>query len=318
MAAGDDFMPKSHNAGSGVLAVPETSRRVVSNTLGAVLPSKNSNEDGASDSDEMLEPHRYHNQKTHHQSHHHHQHKPPPSQHNKTHHQHSGTAPQHHPSNRDHNRLLQRDHQKEIKLSETEYDLAICKIQPNKAIAEELQQPVQGLISLWQQKGTRDLNVHVHVTGLKVNDSARDHRAFMHGMHVHELGNLTESCQSTGPHFNPTNTTHGDRKATVRHVGDFGNIACDKHGETNVIFTDTLASLTGPWSIVGRSINIHARMDDLGRNKDNPASVSAGDSGPRVACCVIEKVDKLPQLSSKAAKRILRDIMQPFSDFENE
>lgn len=220
--------------------------------------------------------------------------------------------------NRDRNQLLKREDPKQLKLSETQYDFAICRLQPNTAIAKELQQPVQGLISLWQQKGGRDLNVHVHVIGLRVNESAQDHRAFMHGMHVHQLGNLSESCQSTGPHFNPANSTHGDRRAPVRHVGDFGNIACDKHGESNVIFTDTLATLTGPWSIVGRSINIHAGMDDLGRNPDNPDSVSSGNSGPRVACCIIEKVDKLPQLSSKAAKRILRDIMQPFSDFESE
>lgn len=222
------------------------------------------------------------------------------------------------PRHRPHNGLLQREDAKKLKLSATQYDFAICKLQPNTAIAKELQQPVTGLISLWQQKGGHDLNVHVHVMGLKVDESARDHRAFMHGMHVHQLGNLSDSCQSTGPHFNPTDATHGDRRSTVRHVGDFGNIACDKHGESNVVFTDTVASLTGPHSIVGRSINIHAGMDDLGRNPDNPASVSSGDSGPRVACCIIEKVDKLPQLSSKAARRILRDIMQPFSDFESE
>ncbi|XP_037280609.2 uncharacterized protein LOC119173929 [Rhipicephalus microplus] len=250
--------------------------------------------------------------------------------HNKSHghHHHHGRAPGlHHDSevamhqghrHRPHNGLLQREDAKKLKLSATQYDFAICKLQPNTAIAKELQQPVTGLISLWQQKGGHDLNVHVHVMGLKVDESARDHRAFMHGMHVHQLGNLSDSCQSTGPHFNPTDATHGDRRSIIRHVGDFGNIACDKHGESNVVFTDTVASLTGPHSIVGRSINIHAGMDDLGRNPDNPASVSSGDSGPRVACCIIEKVDKLPQLSSKAARRILRDIMQPFSDFESE
>ncbi|XP_037579356.1 extracellular superoxide dismutase [Cu-Zn], partial [Dermacentor silvarum] len=281
------------------------SGRVLSNTLESKLHGEDY------DSDEVGGNDQEGSQRSHNRSHHQH-HGKEPSLH------HDSEAAHHGPRHGEQNRLLHREDAKELKLSATQYDFAICRLQPNTAIAKELQQPVHGLISLWQQKGGRDLNVHVHVMGLKVNDSARDHRAFMHGMHVHQLGNLSDSCQSTGPHFNPTNTTHGDRRSTVRHVGDFGNIACDKHGESNVIFTDTVASLTGPHSIVGRSINIHASMDDLGRNTDNPASVSSGDSGPRVACCVVEKVDKLPQLSSKAARRILRDIMQPFSDFESE
>lgn len=281
--------------------------RVLSNSL----PSRLHDEDY--DSDEAVENDQGGNQQRHNHGHHNDHGAKAPSLH------HDSEAVVHHgPRHRQHNGLPQREDAMQLKLSATQYDFAICRLQPNTAIAKELQQPVHGLISLWQQKGGRDLNVHVHVMGLKVNDSARDHTAFMHGMHVHQLGNLSDGCQSTGPHFNPTNTTHGDRRSNVRHVGDFGNIACDKHGESNVIFTDTVASLTGPHSIVGRSINIHARMDDLGRNPDNPASVSSGDSGPRVACCIIEKVDKLPQLSSKAARRILRDIMQPFSDFESE
>uniref|UniRef100_A0A4D5RUK4 Superoxide dismutase [Cu-Zn] n=1 Tax=Ixodes scapularis TaxID=6945 RepID=A0A4D5RUK4_IXOSC len=236
-------------------------------------------------------------------------------------HKHSGEGGLRFPLNRPENNLIHRDDalvQGKPRLSETEYDFAICRVRPNTALPVDQQQPVNGLISLWQQKESKDLNVHVHVTGFKANASARDHRAYMHGMHVHVEGNLTESCQSTGAHFNPTATVHGDRRASIRHVGDFGNIACDKHGITNVVFTDTVASLTGPSSIVGRSINIHAHMDDLGKNPHIPASVSSGNAGPRIACCIIEKVDKLPQLSTKTARRILRDIMQPFSDIENE
>ncbi|KAH6927317.1 hypothetical protein HPB50_001616 [Hyalomma asiaticum] len=256
-----------------------TKERKLGRVLSNSLPSRLHAEDY--DSDEAVENDHGGNQQSHNQSHNHHHGAKALSLHHD-----SEAAVQHGPRHRQHNGLPQREDNMQLKRTYT--------------------------------KGGRDLNVHVHVMGLKVNDSARDHRAFMHGMHVHQLGNLSDGCQSTGPHFNPTNTTHGDRRSTVRHVGDFGNIACDKHGESNVIFTDTVASLTGPHSIVGRSINIHARMDDLGRNPDNPASVSSGDSGPRVACCIIEKVDKLPQLSSKAARRILRDIMQPFSDFESE
>ncbi|KAH8021953.1 hypothetical protein HPB51_018802 [Rhipicephalus microplus] len=179
-------------------------RRVVSNSLEAKLHG----EDYGSDKGGWREQGR--SEPSHNQSHGHQHHRArAPGLHHD-----SEVAIHQGPRHRPHNGLLQREDAKKLKLSATQYDFAICKLQPNTAIAKELQQPVTGLISLWQQ--------------------------------------------------------------------------------------------------------IHAGMDDLGRNPDNPASVSSGDSGPRVACCIIEKVDKLPQLSSKAARRILRDIMQPFSDFESE
>lgn len=41
---------------------------------------------------------------------------------------------------------------------------------------------------------------------------------------MHEFGDTSNGCTSTGAHFNPLNKTHGDRTHDVRHVGDFGNL----------------------------------------------------------------------------------------------
>ncbi|CAN7989427.1 unnamed protein product, partial [Ixodes hexagonus] len=142
-------------------------------------------------------------------------------------HRRNGEEGSHHiPLNRQENNLIHRGdvliHEEprrkrtSLIMSETEYDFAICRVRPNIALPVDQQQPVNGLISLWQQKDGKDLNVHVHVTGFKVDASARDHRAYMHGMHVHTEGNLTDSCQSTGAHFNPTASVHGDRRASIR------------------------------------------------------------------------------------------------------
>ncbi|GFY38546.1 copper chaperone for superoxide dismutase [Trichonephila inaurata madagascariensis] len=37
-----------------------------------------------------------------------------------------------------------------------------------------------------------------------------------HGLHIHEFGDLSQGCESIGPHFNPTNSTHGGKEDPIR------------------------------------------------------------------------------------------------------
>jgi Cu-Zn family superoxide dismutase len=48
-----------------------------------------------------------------------------------------------------------------------------------------------------------------------------------------------------------------------------------------VSISDSLLALSGPNSIVGKAVIVHANADDL-------TSQPTGDAGPRVACGVIE------------------------------
>lgn len=106
-----------------------------------------------------------------------------------------------------------------------------------------------------------------------------------HGMHVHEYGTLEDSCRGTGRHFNPLDKEHGSPLDDERHVGDLGNIFFSN--QTALIEShDKQASLNGPNSIIGRSIVIHQRLDDLGRGSHEISKVT-GNSGERLACCVI-------------------------------
>ena len=46
-----------------------------------------------------------------------------------------------------------------------------------------------------------------------------------HAIHIHEYGDLTNGCKSTGEHYNPTNDFHGSYSFPMspRHAGDLIN-----------------------------------------------------------------------------------------------
>jgi superoxide dismutase, Cu-Zn family len=97
------------------------------------------------------------------------------------------------------------------------------------------------------------------------------------GFHVHEKGD----CSAPGEHFNPTGKPHGHYRVAERHVGDLINLQADAEGNTVYAFeTNLLAVTTGPTSVVGRTIVIHADPDDY---RTQPA----GNSGDAIACGVI-------------------------------
>ena len=109
------------------------------------------------------------------------------------------------------------------------------------------------------------------VTGLKPGK---------HGFHIHEFGDCsTPDATSAGGHFNPTHQHHDGPTGTERHAGDFGNIEADASGKGHLEWKGKL-KLSGDDSIVGRSVIVHEKEDDL---KTDPA----GNSGARIGCGVI-------------------------------
>lgn len=103
-----------------------------------------------------------------------------------------------------------------------------------------------------------------------------------HGFHIHEYGDCSApDGSSAGGHFNPKNTKHGAPDAVERHVGDLGNLAADGKGHAHYERVDTVISLEGPDSIIGRSVIVHANADDY-------HTQPTGNAGGRIACGVIE------------------------------
>ncbi|CAN6469245.1 unnamed protein product [Victoria cruziana] len=116
-----------------------------------------------------------------------------------------------------------------------------------------------------------------------VTGSVSGLRPGLHGFHIHALGDTTNGCMSTGPHFNPANKEHGAPEDEIRHAGDLGNITVGEDGTATVAITDCQIPLCGPNSIVGRALVVHADPDDLGKG-GHELSKTTGNAGGRVAC----------------------------------
>ncbi|XP_042516198.1 superoxide dismutase [Cu-Zn]-like isoform X2 [Macadamia integrifolia] len=127
------------------------------------------------------------------------------------------------------------------------------------------------------QEGDGPTAVTGSVSGLKPG---------LHGFHVHALGDTTNGCMSTGPHFNPANKEHGAPTDENRHAGDLGNIVVGEEGTVSVNISDVQIPLSGPNSIIGRAVVVHADPDDLGKG-GHELSKSTGNAGGRIACGII-------------------------------
>jgi Cu-Zn family superoxide dismutase len=136
---------------------------------------------------------------------------------------------------------------------------------------------IKGFVIFTEQD--KKIRIDLNLTGL---NSKSDH-----GFHVHEAGDLTDSCTSMCSHFNPYGKTHGCPGSKNRHVGDLGNIHTNSKGEAKYFFYDDVIKLRGnKCNIIGRGLVIHADPDDCGKG-DNPDSLKTGNSGKRIACAVI-------------------------------
>ena len=133
---------------------------------------------------------------------------------------------------------------------------------------------VKGTILLIQAPGTATL-IKGTITGLEPG---------LHGFHIHEFGDMTDGCKSMGGHYNPDNVDHGD--ITQGHVGDLGNVEAGEDGNAKFELEDHLVSLTGEFSVIGRSFVVHAGVDDLGQG-GHELSPTTGNAGARLACGTI-------------------------------
>jgi Cu-Zn family superoxide dismutase len=106
----------------------------------------------------------------------------------------------------------------------------------------------------------------------------------LHGIHIHENGDCSAAdATSSGGHFNPDAQPHGDPNVEQRHLGDLGNIVADEKGYARYERVDPHLTFAGPRSIIGRSVVVDERPDDLTTQPD-------GNSGAHQSCGTIRRM----------------------------
>ena len=117
----------------------------------------------------------------------------------------------------------------------------------------------------------------------------------LHGLHIHELGDISDGCESLGDHYNPNNNQHGGIIDKEKHVGDLGNINADdrKRAQFRLESPDVKV-----WDVIGRSIVVTEHEDDLGKGNNSQSKID-GNSGQRLAYGIIARSAGLFQNTKK-------------------
>ncbi len=129
-----------------------------------------------------------------------------------------------------------------------------------------------------------DEYVNIEVDLFKMNKTSRKPLTGLHGFHIHASGDLRRGCDSCCKHYNPTGVEHGGLENG--HAGDLGNLEFDEKGNCKMMLRTNKFKVQ---DVVGRSIIIHEKEDDLGLGTGEAAAESkkTGNSGRRCGCAVI-------------------------------
>ncbi|XP_047431991.1 extracellular superoxide dismutase [Cu-Zn]-like [Mugil cephalus] len=149
---------------------------------------------------------------------------------------------------------------------------AVCKMRPSTSLPEGLPK-VYGQALFKQDYPHGNLQVMLRFSGFPAEDTSEPR-----AVHIHQYGDLSQGCDSTGGHYNPYGVDHPG------HPGDFGNFVPEQ-GRISAMF-ESQATLFGGLSVIGRAVVIHEKIDDLGLG-GNAGSLLHGNAGRRLGCCVI-------------------------------
>ncbi|XP_055500473.1 superoxide dismutase [Cu-Zn]-like [Leucoraja erinacea] len=140
---------------------------------------------------------------------------------------------------------------------------------------------IQGIVTFeWDE--TEEVLIKGNIEGLKPGK---------HGLYVSSSGNVSTGTDSSGAHYNPCDKKHGGPQDDERHVGDLGNIEANAEGIAKFEMHDRLLRLAGNYSIIGRTLVVTEKEDDLGKGGDE-GSVMGGNAGKGLAWGIIGIANK--------------------------
>lgn len=149
---------------------------------------------------------------------------------------------------------------------------AACKMRPSSSLPDGLPK-VNGQVLFMQDYPQGKLKILLQFRGFP-REGGPQPRA----VHIHQFGDLSRGCDSTGGHYNPYGVDHPN------HPGDFGNFE-PQQGKISTLI-EAEATLFGRLSVMGRAVVVHEQIDDLGRGGD-AGSLLHGNAGKRLGCCII-------------------------------
>jgi len=130
---------------------------------------------------------------------------------------------------------------------------------------------VKGTVT-FTQTAPGEVKVHADVTGLP---------AGAHAYHVHVFGDCSgEDGNTAGTHFNFQGSSLHPPSDIKLITGNLGELKADASGKATADATIEKVSLTGPFTILGRSVIVHEKGNDM-------TSPPMGAAGGRIACGVI-------------------------------
>ncbi|TKC36578.1 hypothetical protein EI555_003501, partial [Monodon monoceros] len=133
--------------------------------------------------------------------------------------------------------------------------------------------PVQGVVHFLQLTPERCL-IEGTIDGLQPG---------LHGLHVHEFGDLTRNCNSQK--LAAMSHVPFPPRISLQHRGDLGNIHAEADGRAVFRIEDERLKVC---DVIGRSLVVDEGEDDLGRG-GHPLSRITGNSGERLACGIIAR-----------------------------
>jgi superoxide dismutase, Cu-Zn family len=158
--------------------------------------------------------------------------------------------------------------------------LAACQSQPaaqNASMADDVTKAECTLYPTQGSSASGSVTFTKAADGIQIEADINGLTPGKHGFHIHQYGDCSAmDGMSTGGHFNPDNKKHGAPTDMERHVGDLGNVTADSTGHAHLSMVDNMISFSGPHSIIGRGMIVHAGEDDF-------TTQPTGNAGARVA-----------------------------------